>query len=493
MVRNWLDIVPNDNRSITIREPLGFETEVIRNKIWYRGDAWELEQLYKQLDLGYGDSSRFWASVPETENIRKIHSGIPAMIVDVLAYIVKSDLNEVSFGDDKEAEQKWKEISKEIRFEDLVAQAVRVALSSDDSCFKISIDTDISPYPIVEVYSADRVSYLTKHGHIYGVEFWSDFASEKTNYRLRERYTKTQHTDGERFASVAYSLFSKDKEVPLDTVPELAGLKPTLLYGDYLLAAPLIIYDNPRFPGRGKSIYEGKTGVFDAFDETISQWMDAVRAGRVQKYIPETLIPRSPINGDLMAVNSFGTNFIAVEGKDGPESGDKIETIHPEIRYEAYLSTYTAMLDMCLQGIISPATLGIDVSKTASGEAQREKKDITGYTRNIITDKLEKVLPGLIAAILMTYDNMHELPAQVYSPQVSFGEYGAPDFNSRIETVGKAATASIMSVETQVDELWGASKDDAWKEEEVKRIKQAKGIEVDVETPSVGGELIDVG
>ena len=86
----------------------------------------------------------------------------------------------------------------------------------------------------------------------------------------------------------------------------------------------------------------GKTGVFDAFDETISQWIDAVRAGRVQKYIPETMIPRNPINGDLGAVNSFGTNFVAVEGDDGSQSNDKIETIQPEIRYEAYLSTYTA-------------------------------------------------------------------------------------------------------------------------------------------------------
>ena len=92
MIRNWLDIIPADNRSITINEPLSFETEVIRNKIWYRGDAYELEQLYKQIGVGYGESSRFWAAVPETENIRKIHSGLPAMIVDTLSYIVRSNL-----------------------------------------------------------------------------------------------------------------------------------------------------------------------------------------------------------------------------------------------------------------------------------------------------------------------------------------------------------------------------------------------------------------
>ena len=40
---------------------------------------------------------------------------------------------------------------------------------------------------------------------------------------------------------------------------------------------------------------------------------------------------------------------------------------------------------MCLQGIMSPATLGIDVGKMSSADAQREKKDITGMTRNAVS------------------------------------------------------------------------------------------------------------
>ena len=34
------------------------------------------------------------------------------MIVDTLAYIVKSDLNEVEFEDDEESKNKWNEISE---------------------------------------------------------------------------------------------------------------------------------------------------------------------------------------------------------------------------------------------------------------------------------------------------------------------------------------------------------------------------------------------
>ena len=61
---------------------------------------------------------------------------------------------------------------------------------------------------------------------------------------------------------------------------------------------------------------------------------------------------------------------------------------------------------MCLQGVVSPATLGIDVGKMQSADAQREKKDVTGNTRNTITTALEKALPQLVSAILSTYDNM---------------------------------------------------------------------------------------
>ena len=148
----------------------------------------------------------------------------------------------------------------------------------------------------------------------------------------------------------------------------------------------------------------------------------------------------------------------------------QIDTVQPEIRYDAFVESYAATLNMCLQGIVSPATLGIDVGKMSSAEAQREKKDITGMTRNAITDALEKVLPQVVCSMLMTYDLMHSNQAGAYEPKVTFGEYGAPDFDSRVQTIASAATASVMSVEAQVDELWGASKDDDWKRAEVQRI-----------------------
>lgn len=47
-MQKWLEVRPASNRgNIVIREPYSFETDVIRNRVWYRGDADELKQLYR--------------------------------------------------------------------------------------------------------------------------------------------------------------------------------------------------------------------------------------------------------------------------------------------------------------------------------------------------------------------------------------------------------------------------------------------------------------
>lgn len=38
-VRSWLQIQPANSYNIQIREMMDFETNAIRNRIWYRGDG----------------------------------------------------------------------------------------------------------------------------------------------------------------------------------------------------------------------------------------------------------------------------------------------------------------------------------------------------------------------------------------------------------------------------------------------------------------------
>lgn len=85
------------------------ETNAIRNRIWYRGDSNELEQLYLQTSE-YADKYKFWTSrcSPGME-MRKIHTGLSGLIVRILASITLADMNEFKFSD-KSQEELWKQI-----------------------------------------------------------------------------------------------------------------------------------------------------------------------------------------------------------------------------------------------------------------------------------------------------------------------------------------------------------------------------------------------
>lgn len=481
MVKKWLDIRPAQPRKITINEPLSFETNVLRNLIWYRGEADEIEQFFIAVANTTVGRERFWAASGFADKIRKAHSGLPGIMADTLSQLVATDIQNVEFDseDSDVLKSRWKDIREENEFPKLLVKAITDVLVTGDGAFKINVDEEISGLPILEFYDASRVEYEMKNGRIVGVIFISYHWEKDKEYILKEFYRKN---------SVAYKLYQDDKEVPLNTVEVLKDLKPITYKGDFMMAVPVQVWPSAKFPGRGKSIYDNKTDSFDAFDEVVSQWMDAVRAGRVKHYIPEDMVPRDS-KGNMTTVDSFGSQFIKTASVNIEGSQQKIETVQPDIRYDAFLSSYSTMLDNCLQGVVSPATMGINVGKMSSDESQREKKDITGVTRNAITQVLEKQLPKLVNICLMVEDTMKKKAPDHYDAAVSFGEYGAPDFDSRVQTVSTAASSGVMSTEALVDELWGTSKDDDWKKKEVKRILKEKGVDI-LDEPAVGAEVV---
>ena len=474
MIRNWLEIQPASAKGFTIREPISFETNVMRNRIWYRGDASELDQLFKALAEDAVCSARFWAASPQDETIRKAHSGLPGIMVDTFVALVTADLGDIDFESNDHAKGEWEQIAKENKLPELISNAIAETLVTGDGAFKLNIDTNISSSPILEYWGADSVEYVYSHGRVQEIHFLSAVGE-------RGRILKEIYKPG----SITYKLMQNDHELPLDAEESTAELQPVEFNGDFMLAVPMRFWPSSRWRGRGQSIYDRKNDAFDAHDEVISQWMDAVRSGRVQKYIPESLIPKDPKTGALQKPNSFGSHFVAIETSNKENAQDEIKTIQPDIRYEAFLASYTATLNMCLQGVMSPATLGIDVGKMSSAEAQREKKDVTGITRNAITSALEEALPQVAQIALAAQDILSGGTPGTYNATVTFGEYGAPDFDSRVQTVGSAAGSGVMSIEAQVDELWGSSKDDDWKKQEVARIRYERGI-TELPEPDVG-------
>lgn len=473
-----------------IKETFDYEANAIKNRIWYRGEGDELQQLYAQINNTV-DKYKFWAckSSPGME-IRKIHTGLPALIIDILAAISVNDM-EVKIEESKIDEDLWKEINKDNNFIKKIEKAVKEVLYIGDGAFKISFDTSISQYPIIEFFPGDRVELKTKRGRIREVVFKTPYSHNYKQYVLYERYG---------YGYIRHELYEKDKQVSLMTIPETANLKDFAFStyteagkgeaeksGEYMLAVPLKIYESGKWENRGQSVFDKKIDAFDSLDEAWSQWMDALRAGRSKEYIPECFIPRNPITGEFMKPNSFDNRFIKTDSDMREGSQNKITLDQPDIPHESYVATYITALDLCLEGLISPSTLGIDVKKLDNAEAQREKEKVTLYTRDAIIKALRDDIPKLVDISIKAYNELNSKSTYETETKVEFGEYANPSFESQVETIGKGKQQGVMSIEASVDELYGNTKDEEWKKEEVMRLKNEQGIAM-VEEPSINRE-----
>lgn len=473
-IRSWLNIVPASPYAIQIDETMDFELNAIRNRIWYSADGNKIEQMYRQMPE-YADKQKFWSSrcTPGME-MRKIHTGLPSLIVRVLNSIIVSGMEKFEFSSPKQ-EQLWEEIEKDNKFRKKFEKSLKETLFIGDGAYKISVDTDLSQYPILEWYPGEHIEIVLNRGRLKEIIFKKVYMDGKRQYVLNEHYG---------YGYIDPHLYRGETEVPLNTLDETANMKVVTFDKSVILAVPMKIYESSQFEGRGGSIFDGKLDAFDAFDETWSQWMDALRAGRTRTYIPESYIPRNPETGELIKPNAFDNRFIAGDNNMDENGKNQILSIQPSIAHDSYLASYCTSLDLCLQGIISPSTLGIDVKKLDNADAQREKEKTTLYTRDAIIEALQETLPELISAAINAYHLLHNETLEEVEVNIKFKEYANPSFESQVETVSKAKQGGIMSIERCVEELYGDSLDEHCKEEEITRLKAEQGIQ-DMEEPAV--------
>ena len=471
-IRHFLKIQDAPNQTFIISELLNFASNCVKNLLWYRGDSYELTQFYQNINGG-SDGIKFWAARSTVgREIRKIHTGLPGIIVDRLTDIIITDFSQITFIKDTD-KKIWDNIAKDNNFKKVLKKAVSKMLILGDGAFKISLDSKVSQYPIIEFLGADKVDYLYNRGRIHEVVFTTEYSHNNMDYYLKERYG---------YGYIKYELYRGTDEVSvaIDTIPALSGLADVEFDEKLIMAHPIMYGESAKWEGRGQSIFEKKTDDFDALDEAWSQWMDALRKGRSKEWIPESILPRNPNTGAIIKPNAFDNSYIA-KGDDMSENAqNKIEVTQPAIPHESYLATYVTALDLCLQGLISPSTLGIDVKKLDNAEAQREKEKTTLYTRGNIVDILQDQVFDVINI------SQKKTPTEVKCT-VDFSEYANPSFESQVETVGKAKTQGIMSVEASVEELYGDTKDEEWKKNEVARLKAEQGIS-DEQEPALNME-----
>jgi len=429
------------------------------NELWYNGDSSELVQFYQQLP---NPSQSFWgAHETPGQEIRRIHTGLPREIVNCLTNITTQKFDGLS-------------ALPLIDLKAMLPQITTEMLIYGDGALKLGIDGETNNIT-AQWYNGASCDMNYRGGQLQSICFYTRYDYKSNHYVLVETYAK---------GSITYKLYKADelegtytdsmpRSYPLSLIPELEAqnLQDVFFDNNIILAVPVIYGTNSRFPGRGQSILQSKKDAFDALDECVSQWIDAARKSRTRVYIPQTFIGRNADDGTFLRPNSFDNSFFKTLDDISENAQNKIETVAGEFNSNNYLETYITLLDLCLQGLISPSTLGIDTKKVDNAEAQREKEKTTLYTRASIINVLYSVVNEFIEKVNLTHDifNLNEL--NYYDKEnleFTFGDYASPSFESLAETL--SMTNLPMSIAAKVEMLWGSTKTDEWKQEEINRL-----------------------
>ena len=511
---------PDDDRTTFINdnEKLG-RMKLKEYNVWYDGDGDELLNFYTRENyIGFNyepfymrnKKNYFWAISSTEAQIKRTHSGQPRNIVDTLVNIMPFPL--ISAGEDtKKLQAVVKESGLEQVYKD---EQLPLTLVEGWGCWKINWDKDVSDYPSVEYVSAENVDFIYKNGKIIGIVFKNYYTSDKKRYLLLETRSiewkpnsaAAEGSEGERVLVITNELYELPmnmaatdddtplKKVDLKTVPELESVEERIEIGpfDKLFAVPCVLLGNTsRQWGYGRSIFTGEIDLFDDLDQALSQSSNAVRLSTPIEYIDEEYLERDK-NGLPKKPKAYDRKYVMMKGQkngDGVATGQPVQITQPSVEFSRYSDHAVQILLQILNGILSPATLGIDIAKKDNAAAQREKEKVTIFTRNALINGEERILRSLMEQMLMAKEFMDTGAVSVHSYDISvkFNEFADDSFENKLEALGKAYDMEEISTDMYLNKLYGDTLSDEERAAEKEFLESARQARTEAYSNADGG------
>lgn len=512
---------PDDDRTTFINdnEKLG-RMKLKEYDVWYDGDGDELLNFYTRENyIGFNyepfymrnKKNYFWAISSTEAQIKRTHSGQPRNIVDTLVNIMPFPL--ISAGENtKNLQAVVKESGLEQVYKD---EQLPLTLVEGWGCWKINWDKDVSDYPSVEYVSAENVDFIYKGGKIIGIVFKNYYTSDKKRYLLLETRSiewkpnsaaDAKGSEGERVLVITNELYELPtntaagdddtllKKVDLKSVPELESVEERIEIGpfDKLFAVPCILLGNTsRQWGYGRSIFTGKIDLFDDLDQALSQSSNAVRLSTPIEYIDEEYLERDK-NGLPKKPKAYDRKYIMMKGQkngDGLSTGQPVQITQPSVEFSRYSDHAVQILLQILNGILSPATLGIDIAKKDNAAAQREKEKVTIFTRNALINGEERILRSLMEQMLMAKEFMDTgaVSVHAYDISVKFNEFADDSFENKLEALGKAYDMEEISTDMYLNKLYGDTLSEEERAAEKEFLESARQARTEAYSNADGG------
>lgn len=511
---------PDDDRTTFINdnEKLG-RMKLKEYDVWYDGDGDELLNFYTRENyIGFNyepfymrnKKNYFWAISSTEAQIKRTHSGQPRNIVDTLVNIMPFPL--ISAGEDT---NKLQAVVRESGLEQVYKdEQLPLTLVEGWGCWKINWDKDVSDYPSVEYVSAENVDFIYKNGKIIGIVFKNYYTSDKKRYLLLETRSiewkpnsaAAEGSEGERVLVITNELYELPmnmaatdddtplKKVDLKTVPELESVEERIEIGpfDKLFAVPCVLLGNTsRQWGYGRSIFTGKIDLFDDLDQALSQSSNAVRLSTPIEYIDEEYLERDK-NGLPKKPKAYDRKYVMMKGQkngDGLATGQPVQITQPSVEFSRYSDHAVQILLQILNGILSPATLGIDIAKKDNAAAQREKEKVTIFTRNALINGEERILRSLMEQMLMAKEFMDTgaVSVHAYDISVKFNEFADDSFENKLEALGKAYDMEEISTDMYLNKLYGDTLSEEERAAEKEFLESARQARTEAYSNADGG------
>lgn len=477
---------PNSDRFTFIND----ENTVKRQKldevrIWYVGDSDELQNYYTNRDLS-GNAKEpiynrnkpnyFWGIAVTELPVKKVHSGIPRAIVDTLSNAI--GMPNITCEDENKNDELCKIMDVNNFTNKLTQEARPLTLVEGWGGWKIVFDKDLCSYPILQYYEGKDVEYVVKNGMIIGMIFKDFYKYKNKNYVLMET---RRVADGNSI--IEFELYRLDQsdtvtKVPLNTIEELAELPEEgyIIPGlKKMLAVPSRYFFDLFDKDHGRSIFTGRLDIFDDLDQCLSQASQTDRVSTPVEYYPVDVLERGQ-HGETKLPSVYNRQFVksvSFPDGDGKLQGE-IKTTQPQLFFDQYISRFKSLIDVAITGILSPASMGIDISKKDNADAQREKEKVTIFTRNNVIDSETKQLKELFGLALMIkeYMDTDQISIQEYDISVKYCEFANPTFEAMSTTLLPMLSQGGISTEMYVDKLYGDSLSDEEKQAEIAKIKE---------------------
>ena len=207
--------------------------------------------------------------------------------------------------------------------------------------------------------------------------------------------------------------------------------------------------------------------MFDDLDKCLSQSSNAVTRSTPIEYIDSQYLERDENTGQPKQPKLFDRKYIMISSVlsgDGQVARQPITVTQPQINFASYSDEAMAIVLQILNGVMSPATLGIDISKRDTGVSQREKEKITIFTRNGLINTEKPIQESLMIQLMIADQLLHseedynciERPEKEedWGISVVYDEFSDASFEARLETVLTGWQGGLISDDRAIEYIY---------------------------------------